>query len=172
MIPQLNLQRFSSKIKPIWLALFLGSESDLGSSQLTRPSQLTAPEPTLAGEILSRWIVIGRRRFVVLLQTSPSLAYAGRHGSAKSGRCSVLSSPRPRQRVGAFNAGQSPPSKSPRSPAPVPSRGHHGSRSIRGCGPCPLPPQLFKQPPLLSELPLHTSELSLAPIALVELPVA
>lgn len=46
------------------------------------------------------------------------------------------------------------------------------AEASEACCHCPLPPRLFKLIALLSELPLHTSELSLAPIALIELPVA
>ena len=43
MISQLNPQRSVQKSKPNWGSLFIGSESDSGSSQLTRSSQLAAP---------------------------------------------------------------------------------------------------------------------------------
>ena len=70
-----------------------------------------------------------------------ALAYAGRHGSAKSGRCSVLSIPRPRQRLGALNAQRATAPQVFASPAPVAQPGHGGPEHPRR----PLaPPRLLK----------------------------
>ena len=43
LMPQINHQSLLQILKSIRVSLFLGRESDSGSSQLTRPSQLTVP---------------------------------------------------------------------------------------------------------------------------------
>ena len=47
MIPQLNPLRSVQKSKPKMILLFIGRESDSGSSHLTRPSQLATPPSQL-----------------------------------------------------------------------------------------------------------------------------
>ena len=141
MLSQINPQNLSCEFKSFWFALFLGSESDSGSSHLTRSSQLAAPRLGRAGaHALGRWIVIVRPTFArngalsISCQPSdqnptaglrrPPLAFAharGRHGVSR-GVGSASSRPlRAGQRLPlrAFIARRAPLPKVVVSPAPV-----------------------------------------------------
>ena len=158
-------------------------KSDSGSSQVTRPSQLSVPSGSGVGDLLwavgfashgpssltpssicffrGRWIEIGRP----LLRRpprAPSRTPASAPWQRKSWASSVLSLPRPRQRVRAFNAGQCT--------APVCPLFTCSRRSSRLCAAedsertrgtpsrCSLPSWVLKLGAAIRCLPLHTTK--------------
>ena len=141
------------------IALFIGSESGSGSSQLTRSSQLAVPA-LWSGRALgtvgspsdgphspdaaptrsraSRWMAIRRLGVIAFLSLSrgaaPALASTPWQGVGEA------QGPVPSQRLllSAFIACRAPPPWVSSSPAPIPSRGHGGSKDPRRAAVPPL----------------------------------